>query len=57
MFLEFRKRLDASAEEQLEFFDPSKKAPWRGFDKINKIVSVSAKGKTRDLAVQMFLGF
>ena len=57
MFLEFRKRLDASAEERLEFFDPSKKAPWRGFDKINKIVSVSAKGKTRDLAVQMFLGF
>ena len=52
MFLEFSKRLDASAVEQLEFFDPIKKAPWRGFDKINKKVCVSSKGKTRDLAVQ-----
>ncbi len=52
MHSEFTKRLDASEEEQLEFFDPIKKAPWQGFKKIDKKVSVSAKGKTRDLAVQ-----
>ena len=52
MFSEFSNRLDASAEEQLEFFDPIKKAPWHGFNKIDKKVSVSAKGKTKDVAVQ-----
>ena len=49
MFSEFSKRLDASAEEQLELFDPIKKAPWHGFNKIDKKVSVSER---KDVAVQ-----
>ena len=36
MFSEFSKRLYANAEEQLEFFDPIKRAQWRGFKKIDK---------------------
>ena len=36
----------------MTFFNPIKRAPWHGFQNVDKKVSINAKGKTRDLSVQ-----
>lgn len=49
---EFNKRLDRDGESTLKFFDPVKRVPWTGFGCVARKTKVSAKGKSKEVAVQ-----
>ena len=52
MFSMFQKRLEIGEEEAAGFFDPIKRCPWKGFGDAEKKIKVTAKGKSKDIAVQ-----
>ena len=49
---DFSKRLYISEEQTSAFFDPITRALWKGFCNAEKKVKITAKGKTKDIAVQ-----
>ena len=49
---DFSKRLHLSEEQTSAFFDPIARVPWKGFCNAEKKAKITAKGKTKDVAVQ-----
>ena len=49
---DFSKRLHLSEEQTSAFFDPITRVPWKGFCNAEKKAKITAKGKTKDVAVQ-----
>ena len=49
---DFSKRLHLSEEQTSAFFDPIIRVPWKGFCNAKKKAKLTAKGKTKDVAVQ-----
>ena len=49
---DFLKRLHLSEEQTSTFFDPITSLPWKGFCNAEKKAKITAKGKTKDFAVQ-----
>ena len=52
LFSDFSKRLHLSEEQTSAFFDPITRVPWKGFSSAEKKAKITAKGKTKDVAVQ-----
>ena len=49
---DFSKRLHFSDEQTSAFFDPITRVPWKGFYNAKKKAKITAKGKTKDVAVE-----
>ena len=49
---DFSKRLHLSEEQTSAFFDPITRVPWKGSCNAKKKAKITAKGKTKDVAVQ-----